>query len=560
MKENFAAMKALRTGIYSAFFLLALGINLHASPTLNCGTAVGTKFNLEPATNAVPQLWQTVDFIPNRISTNVDLVVAGALDYRGTSVSPPPAGFAGRRSVAAPPPSGAPWDGSMSGYYVGQASAAGCQPVFEGGLPTSNSGGNAFGSIGGIQIGADPARDAFFAADVRLSSNSQLWAIGLFRASSATLLNPALCPRGTHTEAQAQSCWEATAPAVIDPVNGGGIISPLWDTPSMAVDERSSGAGTGAGDVYVAVQSFDNTNAPILLFACTNSTLSCSSPVTVSNAAVGPLGNGNAYVQVRPDGKITVTYVNANTNPQLLDAVQFAICTPHGAPNPPTCGAPTLIANEMQPIGAVNTLDANSLSGSTQLVFSSVRHADRLEADGKTVTTFAVWDRCKSYFMTPPPGTYDICLDADVVMSTSTDGGNTWSPATAVNTNAGHQFMPWISTDDSTGTVNIVYYDTEADPFHKQLAVSLNQIAPGTATVGPALKVTTAGTPWDANPNQTSLPLEGFDFHLGMKSRGMGTTGHSRIYASFTSTGDRRGVYAGAPLPEQNNNLQLVLY
>jgi hypothetical protein len=25
----------------------------------------------------------------------------------------------------------------------------------------------------------------------------------------------------------------------------------------------------------------------------------------------------------------------------------------------------------------------------------------------------------------------------------------------------GYQFFPWISTDESTGTVNIVYYDTK---------------------------------------------------------------------------------------------------
>ncbi len=542
-------MKALRTGICLSFLLLALGINLHASPTLNCGATVGTKFNLEPAANAVPQQWQTVDFIPNRISTNVDLVVAGAFDYRGTSLGLPPAGVAGRR-LPGRTQGAVQWDGSVGGYYVGQASAAGCQPIFEGGLPSNTSAGNTYVSQGGLQIAADPTRDAFFAADIRAAGNSQFWAIGLFRTSSATLLNAALCPKGTHTLAQAQSCWEATPPAIVDPISTGGLLIDPWDAPSLVVDERAT--GTGAGDVYIAVQSFNSATAPILLFACTNSTLTCSSPVTASNAAVGALGNGNAYVQVRPDGNITVTYVNGGIG-QPQDAVQFASCTPNGAPNPPTCSAPTLITNETQPIAVAE--DLYSLDGTPEFIFSSVRHANRLEADGKTVTTFAVWDRCKTFFMAPDP-----CLDADVLMSTSTDGGNTWSPATAVNTNAGHQYLPWISTDDSTGTVNIVYYDTEFDPFHKQVAVSLNQIAPGATTVGPVVKVTTAGTPWDASPQTSGTPLDNADFHLGMKSRGMGSAGHSRVYTSFTSTGDRRGAYAGSPLPEQNNNLQLLLY
>jgi len=194
------------------------------------------------------------------------------------------------------------------------------------------------------------------------------------------------------------------------------------------------------------------------------------------------------------------------------------------------------------------------------LIFSSARHANRLEADGKTVTTFVVWDRCKAYFNFIQEAGYPTCLDADVLMSTSADGGNTWSAATAVNTNVGHQFLPAISTDDSTGTVNIVYYDTEADFLHKRMLVALNQIAPGTTKVGAPVKVTTTLIPWDADPNQTAHPVDFFDFHLGMKARGMGTPGHSRVYTSFTSTGDRRGVYKGQSLPEQNNNLQLLLY
>src|ERR1700680_3564914 len=131
-------MKALRTGIGSVLFLLALAMNLYASPSLNCGAALGTKFNLEPAANAVPQQFETVDFIPNRIATGHDLVVTGAFDSRGATFAPPGSGSAH-------------WDGSVGGYYVGRASAAGCQPVFEGGLPPITAGGNGFTPHGGGQ-------------------------------------------------------------------------------------------------------------------------------------------------------------------------------------------------------------------------------------------------------------------------------------------------------------------------------------------------------------------------------------------------------------------------
>jgi hypothetical protein len=169
-----------------------------------------------------------------------------------------------------------------------------------------------------------------------------------------------------------------------------------------------------------------------------------------------------------------------------------------------------------------------------------------------------VWDRCKTYFQNSP-GSFSDCLNAQVLLSTSTDGGNTWSAPAAVNTTAGHQFFPSISTDDSTGTVNIVYYNTSPDSFHKRVVVSLNQIAAGGTRIGAPVGVTGTPAPWNADPTQNPLAI-GFDFHFGMKARGMGTPGFSRVYASFTSTADRSGTYSGQPLREQNNNLQKLMY
>ena len=76
---------------------------------------------------------------------------------------------------------------------------------------------------------------------------------------------------------------------------------------------------------------------------------------------------------------------------------------------------------------------------------------------------------------------------------------------------------------------------------------------------GSPIKITSTPAPWDADPTKNPLAI-GFDFHFGMKARGMGTTGFSRMYTSFTSTADRRGVYSGSQLPEQNNNLQEFTY
>ena len=545
-------MKVMRAGLWTAWVVLSLGIGLHANPTLQCAADLGTQFNLEPAANAVPQQLEVVDFIPNGVALNEDLVVGGAFDSRGVTFAP---------AKATTPH----WDASVGGYYVRRSSAAGCAPQFEGGLPAIEAGGNSFTSNGGVVVAADPARGAFFVADLRFSaSDSGMSAIGLFRASSKTLLNTTLCPNGTHTAAQAKSCWTSTPPALIDPIPSGGTINAL-DYPSIAVDERASGSGTGAGDIYLA---FDGSNGQggvvVNLVSCT-SVLSCSVPIIISARGENVAFNGteDAYVQVRPDGKITVTYLDQTNKNETspTEIIKFVTCQPRGAPTAPVCSAPTIVAKETQ---TISTSDLNqALSSENFFAFTNVRHAHRLEADGKTITTFVVWDRCAKYFtflQNPNPGQPALCLNADVVMRTSTNGGTTWSVTTPVNTDPGHQFFPSISTDDSTGTVNIVYYDTEQDFLHKRMVVVLNQIAAGTKEVGAPILLTTTPIPWDADPNQTALPVDDFDFHLGVKARGMGPPGFSRVYVSFTSTGDRNGIYQGQSLPEQNNNLQKLLY
>ena len=524
-------MTLQRITILTILTVLGLGTELHAAATVVCGAAFGNKFNLEPSGHAVAQQLEAVDFIPNRVGLNEDLVVGGAYDSRGAGLGMP-----------APP--GVVWDGSVSGYYVHRSTKSDCSAQFEGGLPPITSAGTTYLGNGGVAIAADPQRDAFFVADLRFGSTNNVSAVGLFRASSATLMNTSLCANGTHTAAQATSCWEGTPAVVLDPNPPGGLTATI-DIPSVVVDERATGAGVGAGDVYVA---FVNLAKGTTLVSCTNSALSCSAPIIISSGSP-QFGTVDAHVQVRTDGNITVTYVDQNS--ATANTVHFVICTPAGAPKAPVCSAPTVVANESQ---AISSGIFNSLSGLNLTVFTAARHSNRLESDGKTMTTFVVWDRCNVFFQNS-----STCLKAQVVLSRSGDGGKTWSAPVAVNSNPGHQFFPWISTDDSTGTVNIVYYNTGPDLFHKRIVVSLNQIAAGKNTVGAPISVTSTPTPWDADPSQNPFAL-GFDFHFGMKARGLGTASFSRVYTSFTSTADRPGNFKGQMLPEQNNNLQEVSY
>src|SRR5579864_2188116 len=318
-------MKVLSTAILTMFAVLVLGTGLYAAPVVGCGGQFGTQFNLEPAANAVPQQLENVDFIPNRVGLNLDLVVAGALDGRGAPPSSGGGGISRVRGLASASPT---WDGSESGYYVHRSATADCSPQFEGGLPNVISSGKTFVGVGDTVIAADPRRDAFFAADVRMDNADSLSAIGLFRASSATLLSSTLCPNGTHTAAQATACWGTTAPVLVGQAPSFGAI-PSQDLPSLAVDERAT--GVGAGNVYVAF----GTGSTMALAACKGSTLACSAPLTISDST--DASTIDAHVEVRPDGIITVTYNDANFA-GVPDTIKFVSCTPAGAPTPPVCG------------------------------------------------------------------------------------------------------------------------------------------------------------------------------------------------------------------------------
>src|SRR5580698_3335949 len=202
-----------------------------APGSVSCTGTAGARFNLEPRVNAVPQNEANADFLPNRIGAGEDLIVQAANDWRG-NLAP------------------AHWDQNVSAYYV-HRKAGGCSVQFEGGLPTFTFQGNTEFGVGGTVVAADPARDAFFMADIRLSTTG---GVGLFRASASALLSASQCANGTHTLAQATACWASTPPVLLFPQPSFDSVA---DQPQLAVDERATGAGTGAGDVYVVNAAFD---------------------------------------------------------------------------------------------------------------------------------------------------------------------------------------------------------------------------------------------------------------------------------------------------------------
>lgn len=142
-------------------------------------------------------------------------------------------------------------------------------------------------------------------------------------------------------------------------------------------------------------------------------------------------------------------------------------------------------------------------------------------------------------------------------MTFSTDNGKTWSTPASIDAASGHHFFPAIATDQSTGTVNIVYYTTEGNKTHHDVRVFLNQIAPGTNTLSPPQQITTTPAPMDISPENNAFLC--CEFYIGAIARGTGSKGESHLYTSFSPT-FVNGIYNGKPVPEKNSHISLLTF
>jgi hypothetical protein len=336
-------------------------------------------------------------------------------------------------------------------------------------------------------------------------------------------------------------------------------ITTMFD-PSIAVDQRT--AGTGAGDVYVASAQTNlaglNEPTSVTLSACANNMTVCGAQVTISGADQRA---GAPWVNVRPDGGITISYVNAvKVSGSSPLEIRFVNCTPAGAPKAPVCTAPVPVLTENQPAGVPGEIQLSPQNINPILLEPGdptlPKHIDRLESDGTTVTTFVVYDRCEVP-TTENGDIFPLCPKTDVVVTSSTDGGNTWSPIQKVSAADGQQLFGNIALDASTGTVNIAYYSTENDALKTRMQVFLAQIPPEQTTAGTPVQITSAlyDGPLGGFNNTESLPGN----YLGIAAGGTGVAGESVVYIHFTgSVAD--GIYNGAPFPVINNILTKFQY
>lgn len=517
----------------SSLIILSLGTLLAASSAIAqpCGAAAGTRFNLEPRDNPLPQNGTAVDFLPGAGLGGGDLVVGAANDMRiltsGSATAPD---FRGVFGVT-----------SQTGFYVHRSGSSvnPCTPDFEGGFGVlvNSATGNSLAGVGFPSVAAHTATQSVFVADSRAGVNEALESgVGVFRSSAATLNDFSQCPDGTMSESQGAQCWPVRK--LVNITTGSAITS----SPHLTVDDRSG----SAGDVYVVSTRFASGLGSIFLAACRNDLSACSAAVNVSGVDNSDL----ARVAVRPDGGVTVTYTVYSGGAIGLPAqaaIMYAACAPRGAPAAPVCAAAVQISLEKQAI-PFDPFDPRSGFGAAQFVMHTFpKHVHRQDTNG--IETYVVWERCKVPTAVVYPGLtfVSVCPDADLVMAASADNGRTWVTG-MVDTGPQDQYQAALSVDQSTNVVNIAYYSSQTDPLQHKAQVLLRQIPPGAATpdpVGASLALTTM----PVEPSGDSV-LQGIfiGHYLGIASRG------NRAYVHYMHTAVK-GTYNGAAAPEQNNHL-----
>ncbi|MEO8659665.1 MAG: hypothetical protein ABI693_14430 [Bryobacteraceae bacterium] len=497
-----------------------------APDAASCGSAAGTRFNLEARTppGALPQNETVVDFLPGAGLNGNDLVVGTASDFRGF--------FAGLGD-------------SATGYYVhrGTAATSPCAADFEGGLPAVIDQLTGITLLGGgdAAIAADPARQTFFLADNRQSDGVST--IAVFRTTVATLNNSTACPDGTHSPTAAMTCWPTSIE--VSPRADGSVLV----KPHLAIDPHT-------GAVYVTAILSNLSGSHPILSVCRADLSACSAPAIL---AADDTSSRSAHVRVRPytapnaTGAITLTYVNVHDTgapnfSQIFD-IKYITCTPQAAAAP-LCGTPSLVRSETQPIPATSGgLGGGALASSQFIISTYPKHEHRQDSNG--IETYIVWDRCQ----VPNAPTVDICPNAGIAMAASADNGVTWKFG-VVDNSPGDQYFPWIATD-STNTLNIVYYSTRADAGNHRAQVVLRQIPPGALTPDPVsapITLTTTGM----EPNGDFFLGDFFiGNNIGVAARS--TASGRRMYVHFMNN-SVNGVYNGAPSPEQNNHLTRLDY
>lgn len=242
------------------------------------------------------------------------------------------------------------------------------------------------------------------------------------------------------------------------PLEGGPGSSRITDKEWIAVDDTG---GPYDGNIYIAWAMFDGSFGTKIVFQRSTDGGHSFSPIV--NLSHPPnTQNQGTYVAVGPAGQVFVVWEDFHK-----DGIIFTRSLDGGQTFESERQIRTIVPVPEPLPGSRYRLDS----------------FPRMATDLKTGNIYVVWADYRNG-------------DADVLLTRSTDSGESWQTPIRVNdVAANHQIFPAITVFE--GRVDVVFYDSRNDPDGRLLDVYYAQSNDGGQTFLPNVRVT--DTPFDPN-------------------------------------------------------------
>ncbi len=235
-----------------------------------------------------------------------------------------------------------------------------------------------------------------------------------------------------------------------------GVVSPdLLDKNHMMCDNTNSAY---SGNVYSAWTCFVTGNAndnDIVFSRSTNSGVTWSAGINISNAIAAGNHNQGVNIQVGPTGQVYcvwAVYDNWAANNYNETAIGFAKSTNGGA----SFAAATRIHNNIKGVRGDPSGGVTATIGKNMRVNSFPSMAVDVSGGARNGYIYVVWTNIGV------PGT-NTGTNASVYCMRSTNGGTSWGTPVRVNqgtsANDYASYLPWITCDQATGKLYCIFYD-----------------------------------------------------------------------------------------------------
>jgi hypothetical protein len=280
-----------------------------------------------------------------------------------------------------------------------------------------------------------------------------------------------------------------------------GIRQGLFDDkPYLAVDDWAG--SPHEGNVYVTwTTNNGNQTQVISLATSTDGGQTWSAPVSVS----APGDVLFSEPRVAPDGSVYVIWDDYGSRYQQQQSVEtIARCASFSNGQVSACGTPVPLAVSnvnLEPLSTGPYTGAGACSGLAGSVpcYAIPAQPDRGIGSVPSLAVDAGGNLYAAWTDAPQPK----AASTEIMFSRSTDQGATWSAPVRISDDSAtsdYDFLPWLAVDPATGTLVATFYSTRNDPTnHEQADVYMTESTDGGQTWTPNERVTSVSS--DEGPN-----------------------------------------------------------